>query len=50
MYIGEFSVLLTATAATISRLPTAVKMQKNKNITKRTFRSFGFWVRPKRMK
>ena len=45
-YISEFRILLML-VTTISMLPNMVKMYKNKNITKRTFCSFGFCVRPR---
>ena len=50
MCIGEFRVLLTVTVSTMRMLPTMVKMKKNKNRTERTFCSFGFCVRPRKIK
>ena len=49
-YTGEFRVLLTVTVMIMRKLPSIVKMQKTRNMTKRTFRSFGFFLRPERTK
>ena len=49
-YTGEFRVLLTVTVMIMRKLPSTIKMQKTRNMTKRTFHSFGFFLRPERTK
>ena len=50
MYVGEFRVLLNVSVSTVSMLSNTVRIYKNKNITKRTFCSFGFCVRLRKIK